>query len=66
MELINQPFSGQLGNRLIELLNSPDYETLDIIVAFAKNSGVLRIFESTSRIMARNGSTRTAKRLGIL
>lgn len=41
--LLNQPFNGQLGNRLIELLASPDYETLNIAVAFAKNSGVLRL-----------------------
>jgi len=43
--LLNQPFNGQLGNRLIELLVSPDYETLNIAVAFAKNSGVLRLKE---------------------
>jgi hypothetical protein len=42
VELLNQPFTGQLGNRLIELLDSPDYQTLNIAVAFAKNSGVLR------------------------
>ena len=43
MELITQPFSGQLGNRLIELLHSEDYHTFNFAVAFAKNSGVLRI-----------------------
>jgi len=43
MELMNQPFSGQLGNRLIELLDSGDFHTLNIAVAFAKNSGVLRV-----------------------
>ena len=36
MELMNQPFNGQLGNRLIELLDSSDYHTLNIAVAFAK------------------------------
>ncbi len=55
MELINQPFTGQLGNRLIELLDSRDYETLDIIVAFAKNSGVLRIKDSLEKFRARGG-----------
>jgi HKD family nuclease len=43
MELINQPFSGQLGNRLIQMLASGDFHTLNVVVAFAKNSGVLRI-----------------------
>lgn len=43
MELMNQPFSGQLGDRLIELLDSGDFHTLNIAVAFAKNSGVLRV-----------------------
>lgn len=55
MELMNQPFTGQLGNRLIELLDSPDYHTLNIIVAFAKNSGVLRIKDSFEKFRERGG-----------
>jgi HKD family nuclease len=55
MELMNQPFTGQLGNRLIELLDSPDYHTLNIAVAFAKNSGVLRIKDSLERFRERGG-----------
>src|SRR5690606_8965962 len=55
MELMNQPFTGQLGNRLIELLESPDYHTLNIIVAFAKSSGVLRVKGSLERFRARGG-----------
>lgn len=55
MELINQPFSGQLGNRLIELLDSAEYHTLNIAVAFAKNSGVLRIKNSIERFRRRGG-----------
>lgn len=55
MELINQPFTGQLGNRLVELLAAPDYHTLNIAVAFAKNSGVLRIKEALSRFRKRGG-----------
>ncbi|ENL7332662.1 TPA: hypothetical protein ACP2DR_004669 [Escherichia coli] len=55
MELMNQPFTGQLGNRLIELLDSPDYHTLNIVVAFAKNSGVLRIKDSFERFRKRGG-----------
>ena len=55
MELINQPFNGQLGDRLIELLESPDFYTLNIIVAFAKNSGVLRIKNSLESFRERGG-----------
>lgn len=55
MELMNQPFSGQLGNRLIELLDSTDYHTLNIAVAFAKNSGVLRIKDSIESFRERGG-----------
>jgi HKD family nuclease len=55
MELMNQPFTGQLGNRLIELLESDDYHTLNIVVAFAKNSGVLRIMSSLEMFRNRGG-----------
>lgn len=55
MELISQPFTGQLGNRLIELLASQDYHTLNIAVAFAKNSGVLRIKESLEKFRGQGG-----------
>ena len=55
MELMNQPFTGQLGNRLIEFLDSPDYHTLNITVAFAKNSGVLRIKDSLENFRDRGG-----------
>jgi len=52
---MNQPFTGQLGARLIELLDSSDYHTLNIVVAFAKNSGVLRIKDSFEKFRARGG-----------
>jgi HKD family nuclease len=55
MEIINQPFTGQLGNRLIEFLESPDYHTLNVAVAFAKNSGVLRLKDSLEKFRARGG-----------
>lgn len=42
MPLINQPFNGQLGDILIGKLQE-DYKCLTILVAFAKNSGVLRL-----------------------
>ncbi|MBP7065424.1 phospholipase D family protein [Ferrovibrio sp.] len=55
MELMNQPFSGQLGNRLIELLDSGDFHTLNIAVAFAKNSGVLRIKNALEKFRKSGG-----------
>lgn len=55
VELMNQPFTGQLGNRLIELLDTADYQTLNIIVAFAKNSGVLRIKDALEKFRKRGG-----------
>ncbi|MCJ7871523.1 phospholipase D family protein [Phaeobacter sp. J2-8] len=56
MELMSQPFSGQLGDRLIELLCSADYHTLNIAVAFAKNSGVLRIKDLLAQFRGRGGT----------
>ena len=56
MELMNQPFSGQLGDRLIELLDSADYHTLNVAVAFAKKSGVLRVKDAFSHFRERGGS----------
>ena len=55
MEFMNQPFSGQLGDRLIELLESSDFHTLEIAVAFAKNSGVLRIKDSFKKFREGGG-----------
>ena len=55
MEFINQPFTGSLGDRLIALLDSRDYHTLNIVVAFAKNSGVLRIKDSLEKFRAQGG-----------
>lgn len=55
MELMNQPFSGQLGDRIIELLGSADYHTLNIAVAFAINSGVLRIKDALANFRASGG-----------
>lgn len=52
---MNQPLTGQLGNRLVELLESQDYQVLNIVVAFAKNSGVLRIKDSLEKFRDRGG-----------
>ena len=40
MEFFNQPFDGALAVRLRQLLHSTDYQTLNIIVAFAQRGGV--------------------------
>ncbi|HDY7722006.1 hypothetical protein WMQ67_24590 [Vibrio harveyi] len=56
MKLMNQPLNGQLGNDLIDLLDSQDYDTLNIVVAFAKSSGVLRIKDSLDKFR-RGGGT---------
>ncbi|MBT6049700.1 MAG: hypothetical protein HOG49_23110 [Candidatus Scalindua sp.] len=52
---MNQPFNGQLGDQLIKLLDSPNYHTLNIVVAFAKSSGVLRIKNSLEKFRKRGG-----------
>lgn len=56
MELINQPFNGQLGDRLIALLDSQNFQTLNVFVAFARNSGVLRIKDALQRFRAQGGA----------
>lgn len=55
MELINQPFNGQLGERLIALLDSQDFQKLTVFVAFARNSGVLRIKDVLQRFRDQGG-----------
>lgn len=55
MKLLNQPLNGQLGTELIELLDSGSYKTLNIVVAFAKNSGVLRLRNAFQRFRANGG-----------
>lgn len=56
MELLNQPFNGQLGRRLIDLLTSTEYQHLTIFVAFARNSGVLRLKDAIAKFRARGGT----------
>ena len=41
--VINQPLNGNLGDYLISCLEDADFDIANIIVAFAKNSGVLRL-----------------------
>lgn len=56
MEIFNQPFDGHLGDRLITLLESSHYQQLNIIVAFAKNSGVLRIKDALETFRKHGGT----------
>ena len=49
-------YGGQLGDRVLELLASDEYHTLNIAVAFAKNSGVLRIKDGLEKFNARGGT----------
>lgn len=56
LELINQPFNGQLGERLIALMSSRQFVSLDIVVAFAKNSGVLRLKEALEQFRKEGGT----------
>lgn len=44
--LMNQPFNGQFGDYLIDCLENASFSSLDMVVAFAKNSGVLRLKEA--------------------
>ena len=54
MSLINQPFNGQLGDILVEKLRG-EYNRLTIVVAFARNSGVLRMKPELERFRANGG-----------
>lgn len=49
MKLLSQPFDEQLGNFLLKSLDSGEYNRLNIAVAFAKNSGVLRLRDALIR-----------------
>lgn len=55
MEMLNQPVNGQLGARLVETLDSGEHQQLDVVVAFAKNSGVLRIKDAIDRFRSKGG-----------
>lgn len=56
MELLTQPLSGSLGDKLIDLLKSNNYKNLNMIVAFAQNSGVLRLKEAIEHFRSNGGS----------
>ena len=56
--LLNQPFDGQLGPLLVSHLDSSEFSELNIAVAFAKNSGVLRLNKHLDGFRARGGLVR--------
>ena len=56
LELIDQPFDGQLGTILKEKLSEDKYKHFVIISAFSKNSGVLRMKESLKNFRDKNGT----------
>lgn len=52
--ILNQPFQGQLGNILIEKLET-NYTSFTIFSAFAKNSGVLRLKSALEKFRSNGG-----------
>lgn len=46
IQLLSQPLGGQIGNYLKSCLENSKFDKLIIVVAFAKNSGVLRLKKS--------------------
>ena len=58
MELLNQPLDGQLGERLFDLLEDSEYKQLNMVVAFAKTSGVLRIQSALKKFRDNGGYIR--------
>lgn len=57
IQLINQPLGGQIGNYLKSCLESSKFNKLIVLVAFVKNSGVLRLkksFEAVSKKRSRD------------
>lgn len=55
IELITQPFEGQLGTILKDKLMERKYQHFVIVSAFAKNSGVLRMKDSLQAFRKRGG-----------
>lgn len=56
MKINHQPFDGGLGDLLLERLESGVYKRFDFMVAFAKQSGVLRFKDSIEKFRASGGS----------
>ena len=58
MHLLSQPLDGQLGEYLRENLKSRKFNKLNIAVAFAKNSGVLRLKKDLEAFREAGGEIR--------
>lgn len=56
MDIRHQPFEGALGDTLIERLNSGAYSRFEFMVAFAKQSGVLRLKAALEAFRATGGT----------
>lgn len=56
MQLISQPFNGQLGSHLISALSQGNFARLAVAVAFAKNSGVSRLRDAFDQFRAHGGN----------
>lgn len=55
MKLLFQPLESQLGDILQENLQSGEFERVHIVVAFAKNSGVLRLRKAMKEFLENGG-----------
>ena len=55
MDILNQPFEGSLGDVLKEKLKDPHFKEFMFIVAFVKNSGILRLKEELTAFKSRGG-----------
>ena len=53
--IVNQPYEKQLGLEIIDQLQSIQYDSITIIVAYAKLSGVYRLLPYLKEFRSRNG-----------
>lgn len=58
MELVNQPLDGQIGQKIIDLLESGEYDKANFVVAFAQSAGVQSLKEALSRFRASGGDVK--------
>ncbi|RUQ10648.1 MULTISPECIES: phospholipase D family protein [Kocuria] len=55
MELIHQPISGHVGERVISFLNSQRFDRAKFVVAFAREAGIKRLAPYLDSFRARGG-----------
>jgi len=56
VEISHQPYEGALGDTLIEQIESGKYQQLEFMVAFARQSGVLRLKSSFDKLRTAGGT----------